>query len=115
MSQSQTNHHTDEIRQIQTMMVLFSCLPPTSKLREVLELALKLPEGPVLSRVKPCTDASFDGLKGWLESLWSHDGLDANELKLIKWQNEPSNIMAAVKELEDVETAVGIKVSTLPA
>jgi hypothetical protein len=77
---------TDEIRQIQMLMVLFSCLPPNSKLREVFQYALALPHEPSLSRITLISDMNSNGLKAWLESLWVQEELTSNEQKLVDWQ-----------------------------
>lgn len=104
----------DEIRQIQVLMVLLSCLPPDGKVREVLELALALPHKPCLSRMSPPRDTSFHGLKTWLESLWIREGLSPDEQKLVDWQRSGENIIAAVKELKEAEQKIGLKFSVQP-
>lgn len=100
---------TDEIRQIQMLMVLFSCLPSNGKLREVLEYALALPHESWLSRITPVSDTSFDGLKAWLESLWVQERLASDEQKLVDWQRSKENITAAVRELKAVEQQIGLR------
>jgi len=99
----------DEIRQIQMLMVLLSCLPPDGKVREVLELALALPHESVLSRLSPPKDTSFDGLKTWLGSLWVREGLTSEEQALVNWQKSIVNIAAAVQELKAAEQKLGLK------
>jgi hypothetical protein len=99
----------DEIRQVQMLMVLLSCLPSDGKVREVLELALALPHEPCLSRVSPPSDTSIRGLKSWLESLWLRGGLTSDEQKLLDWQRSGENMIAAVQELEEVEQKIGLK------
>lgn len=99
----------DEIRQVQMLMVLLSCLPSDGKVREVLELALALPHKPCLSQVSPPRDTSFHGLKTWLESLWIREGLTPDEQKLVDWQRSGENMIAAVQELEEVEQKIGLK------
>jgi hypothetical protein len=99
----------DEIRQLQMLMVLFSCLPPKGKVRELLELALALPDAPCLSRISPLRDTSFHGLKTWLESLWVQEGLTPDEQKLVAWQRSGEQMIAAVQELKEVEQQLGLK------
>lgn len=102
---------TDEIRQIQMLMVLFSCLPPNSKLREVFEYALALPHVPSLSRVSPVSDTSPEGLKIWLEALWLQGNLTPEEQKLVDWQGSSENMSAAMQELKAVEQMIGLKLA----
>lgn len=105
---------TDEIRQIQMLMVLLSCLPPDGKAREVLDLALALPHKPCLSRLSPPSDISVHGLKTWLESLWPREELSSDEQKLVDWQRSGENILAAVKELKEAEQTIGLKFNVQP-
>lgn len=99
----------DEIRQVQMLMILFSCLPPDGKLCEVLEKALALPHKPCLSRISPPTDMSFHGLKTWLESCWVQEGLTPDEQKLVDWQRSGESMVAAVQELKEAEQKIGMK------
>ena len=101
----------DEIRQIQMLMVLFSCLSPDSELREVFEHALALPHEHWLSRVTPISDTSFHGLKTWLESLWIQGGLTPDEQKLVNWQGSKKSIEATVQELKATEEKIGLRLS----
>jgi hypothetical protein len=101
----------DEIRQIQMLMVLFSCLSPDSELREVFEHALALPHEIWLSRVTPISDTSFHGLKTWLESLWIQGGLTPDEQKLVDWQRSKKSVEAAVQELKTIEEKIGLRLS----
>jgi len=99
----------DEIRQVQMLMVLLSCLPSEGRVREVLKLALALPHEPCISRVSPPGDASVHGLKSWLESLWVREGLTSDEQKLVDWQRSGEHMIAAVQELKEVEEKIGLK------
>lgn len=101
----------DEIRQLQILMVLFSCLSPDGKVREVLELALALPDAPSVSRLTPLRDTSFHGLKTWLEALWMREGLSPAEQKLVAWQRSGENMIAAVQELKEAEQQLGLKLA----
>ena len=47
---------TAELRRIQYLIVLLSCLPRGGKCREVFELALALDEVPQMARVSPPND-----------------------------------------------------------
>lgn len=100
---------TDEIRQIQALIVLCSCLPPDGKLREVLQHALSLPHESVLARLTPVSDPSFNGLKTWLETLWTAETLSADEQRLVKFQQSQENIDAAIRELRAVGQRIGLK------
>jgi|SRR4051812_20063387 len=100
---------TDEIRQIQMLMVLLSCLPQNGKVREACELALALPHEPCSSRISPLRDISFHGLKTWLESLWVQKELSPAEQKLVDWQRSGENMSAAVLELKEAEQKIGMK------
>ena len=104
-------YSTDEIRQIQMLMALLSCLPPSGKLREVLEHALALPSETWLSRAATISDTSSHGLRAWLESQWTHGGLTPDEQKLVDWQKSGANIEAAVQELKEVEQRLGLKLT----
>jgi hypothetical protein len=108
---SNNAYSTDEIRQIQALMALCSCLPPNGKLCEVLKHALALPRETCLSRATPVSDTSWHGLKAWLESQWAQGGLTPNEQKLVDWQNASENVGAAVRELRDVEQKIGLKLA----
>jgi hypothetical protein len=99
----------DEIRQIQVLMILFSCLSPDSELRKVLEHALALPHEHCLSRIFPTSDTSLHGLKTWLETLWTQGELTPDEQKLVDWQRSKQNTEAAVQELKAIEEKIGLK------
>lgn len=108
-----TTYGGDEIRQIQMLMVLLSCLPPDGKVCEVLKLALALPPEPVLSRLTPPKETSFEYLKTWLGSLWACEGLTSEEQELVNWQRSVVNIPAAVQELKAAEQKLGLKLDVL--
>jgi len=99
----------DEIRQMQMLMVLLSCLPENGKVREVLELALALPHEPCQSRIHPPMDTSFRGLKIWLESLWIREGLTPDEQELVNWQRSGEHMIAAVQELKEAQQKIGLR------
>ncbi|MCX2734267.1 hypothetical protein OOZ19_28830 [Saccharopolyspora sp. NFXS83] len=98
----------DAIRQIQELVLFCSLLPPDGKLREVLELALALHEEPMLSRLTPVTDLHPFSTKEWMESLWMHEDLPANEKEVVTWQNKDENMSPALVELKNVEQQLGI-------
>lgn len=110
---SSNEYGTDEIRQIQIMMTLFSCLRPDSKLREILAHALALPHEPWLDRISPASDPDFTYLKGWLENLWLQEGLNPDEQKLVDWQRSKENIDAVVQELKAIEQKIGLRFGIL--
>lgn len=99
----------DTIRRLQHLMILCSLLPPDGRLREIMELALSLPEERVLTRITPIDDLHPHAVKAWLESFWAHDGLSDKERELVDWQNANDNMAAALKELRDVERQLGIR------
>lgn len=110
MAQNNTTvRNTDEIRQIQMLALLLSCLPENGKLREMFEQALSLSHEAQLSCMTPANDTSFDGLKTWLEMLWIREDLNPEEQKLVKWQNTPENMQAAIQELQAAEQKIGLR------
>jgi hypothetical protein len=111
ISEYQQSHGGLEIRRIQALLLLASCLSPESDLGRTLGYALALPSEPWLSRVTPITDTSFTGIKTWLESLWSQEDLSPGERKLVDWQNSVKNITAAMRELKEIEDKVGEKLA----
>lgn len=111
ISEYQQNHGGIEIRRIQALMILASCLSPDSDLGRMLGYALALPGEPWLSRSTPITDTSFAGTKAWLESMWANEDLSLGEQKLIDWQNSFKNMEAAVRELEEIEEKMGTRLA----
>jgi hypothetical protein len=99
----------DTIRQVQELMVLAALLPPDGKLREVLDLALALPEEQVLARVTPVRDLHPHSAKEWLESLWLHANLSPEEKELVAWQSNSENMGTAMRELLDVQQQTGMQ------
>ncbi|HVQ95965.1 MAG TPA: DurN family substrate-assisted peptide maturase [Mycobacteriales bacterium] len=99
----------DTIRQVQELMVLAALLPPDGKLREVLQLALALPEEQVLARVQPITDLHPHSAKTWLESIWLPENLSPAEKELVDWQSNSENMGTAIRELRDVEQQTGLR------
>lgn len=106
---AQTVKNTEEIRQIQALMAILLCTKPMGKLHELFEHVLRTPEGPTLSRVTSITDVSQDGLRNWLDSMFSKGNLSVAEKGAVDWQNNSNNMSQAIKELEDVENKLGIK------
>ncbi|MGH3900443.1 MAG: DurN family substrate-assisted peptide maturase [Pseudonocardiaceae bacterium] len=111
ISQYQQNHGGMEIRRIQALMLLASCLSPEGDLGRMLGYALALPGEPWLSRSTPITDTSFTGIKVWLESMWAGADLSPGERKLIDWQNSFKNMEAAVRQLKDIEEKMGTRLA----
>lgn len=103
----------DEIRQIQMLMFLCLCLSPQSKLRHLLEMALVASETETMAKAKatPCDDVSVDGLFTWLGSVFTKGNLTESEKLLLEWQNDPTNMLAAIDELRMIETELGFKIS----
>jgi hypothetical protein len=99
----------EAIRQVQHLMILAALLPPDGKLREVLDLALALPEEQVLARVEPVRDLHPHAAKEWLESIWLQDNLSPTEKELVDWQSNSENMAAAMRELRDFEQQTGIR------
>ncbi|GAA2803379.1 DurN family substrate-assisted peptide maturase [Saccharopolyspora taberi] len=100
----------EEIRRIQHLAVVCALLPPDGKLRELLELALKVHEEPLLARLTPITDQHPFATKTWLESLWLREGASAEEKELVAWQNTSENMNAAIQELRNIEKQLGVKI-----
>lgn len=100
----------ETIRRIQNLAVLCALLPPDGKLRELLDIALKLHEEPLLARLTPITDRHPFATKKWLDSLWGHEGTSEAEKELIAWQNTSENMNAAIKELRNIEKQLGVQI-----
>lgn len=100
---------TDEIRQIQMVMILLLLAPSKGALSELFEKALAASGNQVGARLTPCTGASFDELKAWLESLLAHGGLTPEEQELVTWQNTPEKILAAIRELQEIQDKTNLK------
>ncbi len=93
-----------EIRRIQGLILLLSCLPNDGKCREVLELALALDHRPTVQRLHAPVAANDErGHQPWLESLWARADLSADERKIVEWQNRAENMEPAVGELRAIE------------
>jgi hypothetical protein len=99
----------DAIRRVQQLMIFCSALPAGGKLREILSLALALPEEPILSRITPVPDLHPHAAKAWLESIWLEPGPSAEEKELVDWQNDGGNMAAAIRELQSAEHRIGMK------
>ncbi|HWD09067.1 MAG TPA: DurN family substrate-assisted peptide maturase [Actinomycetota bacterium] len=98
----------DELRCIQFLIVLLSCLPAGGRCREVLELALALDEGPALARLNAPRDLTTNvGVLAWLDSLWAREDLSPEERELVWWQNDGQRMAAAIRELAAVEARLG--------
>ncbi|WP_445249360.1 DurN family substrate-assisted peptide maturase [Microcoleus sp. OTE_8_concoct_300] len=57
------------------------------------------------------SDASADGIKGWLESILAQGGLTAEEQALVDWQNNSENMTAALDELKAIEDKGNFKLT----
>ena len=103
----------DEIRQIQMLMFLCLCLSPQSKLRQLLEMALAIPETETLAQAQatPCDDVSVDGLFNWLNLVFGQTDMTESEIRLLEWQNDQTNMVAAINELKTIESKLGFKIS----
>jgi len=99
-----------EIKQVQLLMVLLSCLSEHGKLREILQLALEVPKDEALANMIRCPEVSVDGLREWLPEIWAGD-LSDRMVELVKWQNTSENMTAAIRELIEVQDRVGITLS----
>ncbi|GAB3212378.1 DurN family substrate-assisted peptide maturase [Marinactinospora thermotolerans] len=97
------------IRQIQSLMILCSLLPPDGKLREALQIALALHEEPLLAQITPISDLHPHTAKEWLETLWRRDDLSPQVKELVDWQSNSDNMSAAIQELRNVEQQSGMK------
>lgn len=103
----------DEIRQIQMLMFLCLCLSPESKLRQLLEMALAIPETETIAQAQatPCDDVSVDGLFIWLNSVFGQADMTESQKQLLEWQNDQTNLVPAVDELKTIESKLGFKIS----
>jgi Family of unknown function (DUF5950) len=100
---------TDEIRQIQLIMILLLLAPSKGALSELFEKSLAASGHQVSAKLTPCTGASFDELKTWLESLLAHGDLTPEEQELVNWQNTPEKILAAIQELKTIQDKINLK------
>lgn len=108
---AQSVKSTDEIRQIQALMILMMCAKPMGKLHELFEHVLRIPAAPMLARMTPMSDASPDGIKDWLEKLIAKGGFSVAEQATIDWQKNSANMQQAIAELEEVQKKVGFKIA----
>jgi hypothetical protein len=93
-----------EIRRVQLLVVMLSCLPREGKCREVLQLALALDEGPALERIVPLGVPDPDrDLQPWLEAFWLAGDVSADMRELVWWQNSSDNMVAAVREIKAIQ------------
>lgn len=99
-----------EIKQVQILMVLLSCLPANGKLREALRLALEVPDEEALANVTPCRLVSTDGLRTWINTIWSGE-LGDGMRDLVEWQRSSENMKAAIQELMEVQDRLGFTLS----
>ena len=98
---------TPEIRQIQALLVVLSCLPNDGKCREIFEVALACDHRQRLARLSaPGTPDPVRGHQPWLESLWARPDMDADERKLIDWQNSHENMEVAIREIRAVQDKI---------
>ncbi|TAG95057.1 MAG: hypothetical protein EAZ09_09375 [Oscillatoriales cyanobacterium] len=102
---------TDEIRQIQGIMTLLLLASPQGKLHEVFNAALSASASQVETNVTALSDASADGIKGWLESILAQGGLTAEEQTLVDWQNNSENMNAALDELKAIQDKGNFKLT----
>ncbi|MGH3831622.1 MAG: DurN family substrate-assisted peptide maturase [Pseudonocardiaceae bacterium] len=105
------NEYRLDVRRIQALMVLISCVSPHGELGRMMGYALALPGERWLSRATPVTNTSFTGIKTWIESMWGSADLSPGERKLVAWQNSLANIAAAVQELKDIEKKLDTKLA----
>ncbi|MCL1467477.1 DurN family substrate-assisted peptide maturase [Argonema galeatum] len=103
----------DEIRQIQMLMFLCLCLSPQSKLRQLLEMALAIPETETMAKAQAtqCDDVSVDGLFNWLNVVFGQGDMTEPEKQLLEWQNDQTNMVPAIDELKTIESKLGFKIS----
>jgi hypothetical protein len=105
------NDYRLDIRRVQTLMIITSCVSPGSELGRMMGYALALPNEPWLSRATPVTNTSFAGTKAWLESMWAPENLSPGERKLVDWQKSTVNVAAAVQDLKNIEGKLGTKLA----
>ncbi|WP_414583110.1 DurN family substrate-assisted peptide maturase [Scytonema sp. PCC 10023] len=102
---------TDEIRQIQMIMILLLLASPKGALASLFRTANAVSDSQVDAKMTPCTDDSFNGLKSWLELLLAQGGLTTEEQSLVNWQNNPANMIAAIEELKAIQNKINLKLS----
>jgi hypothetical protein len=107
---------TDEIRQIQMLMLTLSCVPSGGKLHELIQKSLEVSSPGVLASPQQCRDFSFTGIKKYLEALWSSSSvnLTQDEQDIVNLQNDDATMRDAVKELSIAQTQLGFKFAIRP-
>jgi hypothetical protein len=97
-----------ELRRLQSLVLLMSCLPPDGKCREIFELALALDNEPILDRLTPPEKLEEPhGFQLWMESILAREGISTEEEEVIWWQNVPENMEVAIREIEAIEDRLG--------
>jgi hypothetical protein len=109
-SVSQPASTTDEIRQIQMVMILLLMSSPDGPLSDIFTRAIAASSTQVNAKMVACTDVSFNGLKSWLESLLAKGDLTPEEQALVDWQNNPANMIAAIQELRTIQEKTNLKI-----
>ncbi|MFD0683450.1 DurN family substrate-assisted peptide maturase [Actinomadura fibrosa] len=107
-----TKHEGIEtVRQIQSLLVLFTVLPPDGKMREMLRLTLDVRNEGFPADIAPIRDLHPQATKTWLEFFWTRAGISAEERELIDWQNNKQKMDIAVEELREAERKLGIRLA----
>ncbi|MFB4309129.1 DurN family substrate-assisted peptide maturase [Actinomadura sp. GTD37] len=101
----------ETVRQIQSLMLLCSVLPPDGKMREMLKLALEIRNEEFPADIAPIRDLHPQATKTWLEFFWTRVGISAEERELIDWQNTKEKMDVAVQELQNAERRLGMKLA----
>ncbi|MFA1549835.1 DurN family substrate-assisted peptide maturase [Actinomadura chokoriensis] len=101
----------ETVRQIQSLMLLCSVLPPDGRMREMLKLALEVRNEEFPADIAPIRDLHPQATKTWLEFFWTRVGISAEERELIDWQNDKEKMDTAVEELRRAERQLGIRLA----
>ncbi|WP_067451810.1 DurN family substrate-assisted peptide maturase [Actinomadura macra] len=101
----------ETVRQIQSLMILCSILPPDGKMREMLKLALDIRNEEFPADIGPIRDLHPQATKTWLEHYWTRTDISAKERELIDWQTDKQKMDIAVEELQKAEQQLGIRLA----
>ncbi|MCP2335949.1 DurN family substrate-assisted peptide maturase [Actinomadura rupiterrae] len=107
-----THRNIETVRRIQHLAVLCSLLRPDGPLARVLADALALDPLPLAERATRAPGLHPQVTKHWLESLWAPAALTPDEVEVVAWQNNATEMVTAVEEIHAIERLIGIRLAT---
>jgi hypothetical protein len=96
--------NTPLVRELQSLMLLFSVVPPDGKLSEAMKLALSTSAQSYGSKIGPI---NHEGVRSYLEQEWRSDP-DQDRRRLLEWQKSGDNMKEAVEELAAARSVLGL-------